>query len=51
MIETFLWCNYLGHVDAVGSVNNKAERLGMEHIKGKKFTEKKEKESRRNSAD
>ena len=29
------------HVDVVGSVNNKARTLGMEHVKGRKFTEKK----------
>ena len=37
-----MWYNYLGRVDIVGSANNKAKTLGMEHIEGRKFTEKKE---------
>ena len=30
--------------EVVGSVNNKTKRLRMEHVKGRKFTEKNEKE-------
>ena len=30
-----------GHVDVLGSANNKAKTLRMEHVKGRKFTGKK----------
>ena len=30
-------------VDVVGSANNKAKTLRMEHVKGRKFTEKNQK--------
>ena len=41
-LDSFYEINSCGAiVDVIGSANNKAKTMGMEHVKGRKFTEKK----------